>query len=392
MPAETALKFEALERQAQTVMSVFAHAGYEAVAPAVIQPAQVFLDVIGEALRARTYVFTDPDGAELCLRPDLTVPTCRLHLARHADPATPARYAYNGPAFRFQPQGAGQTHPREFRQAGIERFGDSERASAEAATIALIIKALETAGLKDWTLQIGDLGVFSSILEAAHLDDRLQKRLSEAFWRPGSFRDEMARLKRTPAKIDARVPDELTGVLASNDREESIGAVAAYFEKTGVELVGTRTIGEITDHLRDLASDAVAKPLDGVTAELIESYVAVRGPARTAGEKIASILGGRNAASRTALATYDNRLALLANAGIDLDRVSFSAEFGRNLEYYTGLVFEITTPELGPQSPVAGGGRYDRLMRAAGAKCDVPAVGGAIHTERLLHAVGGGIR
>ena len=59
--------------------------GYERVAPAIIQPAGVFLDVVGESLRARTYVFTDPDGEELCLRPDLTVPTCRLYLDRHAD-------------------------------------------------------------------------------------------------------------------------------------------------------------------------------------------------------------------------------------------------------------------------------------------------------------------
>ena len=35
------------------------------------------LDAIGEALRARTYVFIDPDGDELCLRPDLTVPALR---------------------------------------------------------------------------------------------------------------------------------------------------------------------------------------------------------------------------------------------------------------------------------------------------------------------------
>ncbi len=125
MAAETAQKFAALEAQAQVLMSVFAKAGHEAVAPAVIQPADVFLDVIGEALRARTYVFTDPDGAELCLRPDLTVPTCRLHIARHADPATAAKYCYNGSAFRFQPQGADAAHPREFRQAGIERFGDA---------------------------------------------------------------------------------------------------------------------------------------------------------------------------------------------------------------------------------------------------------------------------
>ncbi|HEU4378879.1 MAG TPA: ATP phosphoribosyltransferase regulatory subunit, partial [Hyphomicrobiaceae bacterium] len=85
MPPETAQKFEALQAQAQRLMLVFARAGYEPVAPAVIQPAGLFLDVVGESLRARTYVFTDPDGEELCLRPDLTVPTCRLHLARYRD-------------------------------------------------------------------------------------------------------------------------------------------------------------------------------------------------------------------------------------------------------------------------------------------------------------------
>ena len=83
MPAEAAQKVEALAAQAQRLMGTFARAGYEHIAPAMIQPAGLFLDVIGEALRARTYVFTDPDGEELCLRPDLTVPTCRLHLARH---------------------------------------------------------------------------------------------------------------------------------------------------------------------------------------------------------------------------------------------------------------------------------------------------------------------
>ncbi len=91
MVAETAKKFEALEAQAQKIMSVFIKTGHEAVAPAIIQPASVFLDVIGETLRARTYVFTDPDGEELCLRPDLTVPTCRLHLERHAEPSTRAK-------------------------------------------------------------------------------------------------------------------------------------------------------------------------------------------------------------------------------------------------------------------------------------------------------------
>ena len=54
MTAETARDFEALERQAALIMSTFIEAGCEAVAPAIIQPADVFLDVVGEDLRART--------------------------------------------------------------------------------------------------------------------------------------------------------------------------------------------------------------------------------------------------------------------------------------------------------------------------------------------------
>ena len=390
MPAETAKKFDALERQAQALMSVFTKAGHEAVAPAVIQPADVFLDAIGEALRARTYVFTDPDGAELCLRPDLTVPTCRLHIARNADPATPAKYCYNGPAFRFQPQGADETHPREFRQVGIERFGDTAREAAEAETIALIISALNNAGLKDWSLRLGDLGLFRAVLDAAQLPARWQTRLGAAFWRQDAFRTELKRLSTAPAERAKRLPPQLLTVLFGSDAEKAEAAVASYLDARNIEVVGTRSIAEMTEHLRDMATDAREKPLDAATARLIENYVAISGPARSAGEKIAALLKGSKGGTGAALDAYDRRLALLNNAGIDLNRVSFSAEFGRNLEYYTGLVFEVVTPKLGPASPVAGGGRYDKLMRAAGAKVDVPAVGAAIHTERLLQAVSGG--
>ena len=389
MPAETVKQFDALERQAQALMSVFTKAGHEAVAPAFIQPADVFLDAVGEALRARTYVFTDPDGAELCLRPDLTVPTCRLHIARNADPATPAKYCYNGPAFRFQPQGADDTHPREFRQAGIESFGDKAREAAEASTIALIISALNSAGLKDWSLRLGDLGLFRAVLDAAQLPARWQTRLSNAFWRQDAFRAELKRLSTAPAERAKRLPAELLSALSNGDTEKSEANVAAYLDARKIDVVGTRSVAEMTEHLRDLAADAREKPLDAATARLIESYVAISGPAPAAADKIAALLKGSKGGTGAALDAYDRRLAALSNAGIDLGRVTFSAEFGRNLEYYTGLVFEVVTPTLGPASPVAGGGRCDKLMRAAGAKIDVPAVGAAIHTERLLQAVSG---
>ena len=106
MAAESARKFEALEAQAATLLEIFRRGGYEQVAPSIIQPADILLDQIGEAIRGRTYVFTDLSGEELCLRPDLTVPVSRLYLERHPRADAPARYCYNGPAFRFQPKGA----------------------------------------------------------------------------------------------------------------------------------------------------------------------------------------------------------------------------------------------------------------------------------------------
>ena len=67
----------------------------------------------------------------------------------------------------------------------------------------------------------------------------------------------------------------------------------------------------------------------------------------------------------------EQSLADLA-AGVPEESV-FAAAFGRPLDYYTGLVFELS---LGNgRGPVAGGGRYDGLMRMLGADRDVPAIG-----------------
>src|SRR5215472_11326328 len=100
MPKAAARKQPALAVQADRLMITLMRRGYEQIATPVIQPAGPFLDSVGEGLRVRTYVFVDRDGQELCLRPDLTIPTCRLHLARHANGSALARYCYHGLAFR----------------------------------------------------------------------------------------------------------------------------------------------------------------------------------------------------------------------------------------------------------------------------------------------------
>jgi histidyl-tRNA synthetase len=55
----------------------------------------------------------------------------------------------------------------------------------------------------------------------------------------------------------------------------------------------------------------------------------------------------------------------------------------RGLDYYTRTTFEVQTPELGAQNAIAGGGRYDNLMRDFGGP-DTPAIGFAIGEERVV--------
>ena len=387
MVAETAKQFQALESQAQTLMSVFTDAGYEAVAPAIIQPADVFLDVIGETLRARTYVFTDPDGDELCLRPDLTVPTCRLHLARDDQPEKRARYCYNGAAFRFQPISDSPSFPNEFRQAGIETFGGVSREKAEVATVATIVKALKAAGLEDIQLRIGDLGLFAALLEAADMPERWRQRLQRHFWRPEAFRTELKRLSAAEPIALKNLPEDLMRALKDANPIEAEQRVSDYLAESGIDFIGARTPMEISESLLTMIEDQNAEPMPPETAALIESYVGVAAPARAAGARLRDLTRSHDIDLTAALDIYHKRLDLLQDAGVDVVHADFAAEFGRTLEYYTGFVFEVYAPALADDIPIAGGGRYDNLLKAAGAEDTIPAVGGAIHTERLLAAV-----
>ncbi len=69
--------------------------------------------------------------------------------------------------------------------------------------------------------------------------------------------------------------------------------------------------------------------------------------------------------------------------GLNPKRFEFKATFGRELEYYTGFVFQIEVETPGGFVAVAGGGRYDNLLSDMGSPVPVSAVGCAIHTERL---------
>ncbi|MFN3743262.1 MAG: ATP phosphoribosyltransferase regulatory subunit [Hyphomicrobiaceae bacterium] len=390
MAVETSDSFEALEAQAAVIMAVFNQAGYERVAPAIVQPADIFLDVVGERLRARTYVFSDQDGEMLCLRPDITVPTARIYLQRHPSADVVARYCYNGSVFRYQPGGGSPAHPREFRQAGIELYAQSDEDKADAEVLLRTLDAVKAAGLKAPRLRIGDLSLFDALLNAVDIPERWRQRLLAHFWRPEAFRAELKRLSTVPGSAIDGLPGDLIAKLDPQAPDKAEALVQAYLDEKGIDAIGTRSVAEIAARLLSIAHDAHSAPLPKAIADLIENYLAISAPVRAAGARIKDLFQRHDLDIGEALDAFERRLSLLTKGGANIAQATFDAEFGRQFEYYTGFVFEICSDELGSASPIAGGGRYNDLLRAIGAPRPVPAVGAAIYTDRLLLAAGGG--
>ncbi len=73
---------------------------------------------------------------------------------------------------------------------------------------------------------------------------------------------------------------------------------------------------------------------------------------------------------------------------LDFNNISYEIDSNlvRGLDYYNKTAFEFVSNEIGSQSAIAGGGRYDRLVEFLGGK-STPGIGFAIGIERLLELV-----
>lgn len=377
-PNYDAAAIEALEKQAGALLGVFKARGYARVEPSILQPAEIFLDRSGEEIRRRTFVLSDPSGQELCLRPDLTIPVCRMYVEGKGK--YPARLCYNGVAFRYQPGEA--TRPVQFTQAGVELLGAADRDATDIEIAQMAIEAVQAAGLTQFDMKLGDLGLFSALIDALDVPPQWRGRLKRHFWREGYFEALLERLSSGGTSDAQRLLAHLGSLEADNARS----AFEGLMDLIGEAPQGARTREEIIERLMEQAADAASIRLDPAIAKLIAQVLKVAGPAPKALAEISKLTSAAKVDLRGPLQAMEARLAALKSLKVDPAKVQFAARFGRNMEYYTGFVFELWSRDREGPIQIAGGGRYDRLLENFGAPSGTPAIGCAIRTERLLAA------
>ena len=152
---------------------------------------------------------------------------------------------------------------------------------------------------------------------------------------------------------------------------------------TGLRPVGGRSAADIAERLLEQASLSAQDPATVRAAELLSRYLKISGTPRAALAEIEAFAAAQGLDLGTAPARFAARLEALEARGIAADGMSFSASFGRRLDYYTGFVFEIHSSSRPHAGHIVGGGRYDRLLSLLGASEPIPATGFSIWLDRI---------
>lgn len=367
--------------RAEALVAHYERAGYVRVAPAILQPAEPFLDLSGEDIRRRMFLTTDPNGNELCLRPDLTIPVSRDYLASRVA-GEPAGFCYLGPVFRHRGDASS-----EFVQAGIESFGRHDTAEADAEMFALALEATTHYGIAQPEIRMGDVGLFAALIAALNLAPAWKRRLIKDFNRSGSLAHDLDQLV-SDATIERPDYQGVLAAMAGSDPKAAHALVTDLLSIAGINAVGGRTVGEIADRFLEQAALGASSGLPRTTRALIEQFLSVSGDPDESADALRTLAEENELDLSVALDLFEARTGFLAAQGIDVSRIKFSTAFGRGLDYYTGFVFELHDGAERLDRHLVAGGRYDNLLSRLGAVEPIPAVGFSVWIDRLNDIVG----
>jgi ATP phosphoribosyltransferase regulatory subunit len=364
------------DARAQALVASYARAGYRRASPALIQPAEPFLDLSGEEIRQRMFLTTDRRGKELCLRPDFTIAVSRDYLAS-ADAGRPAGFCYLGPIFR-----QGDDGPGEFMQAGVESFGRTDTAAADAEMLSLGLEALAEFGVSAAEIRMGDVGLFTALVESLELAPAWKRRLIKDFNRAGRLERDLDVL----AVSAGAAHSEYEGVLAAMARSDPKAAhalVTDLLSIAGINAIGGRSVGEIADRFLEQAALGAQTSLPKDMGLLIERFLWITGDPDKVAAELRTLASDASIKIDAALDLFESRTGFLAARGVDVSRIRFSTRFFIGLDYYTGFEFRLHDSAGRIEQPLVAGGRYDKLLSRLGSTAPIPAIGLGVWIERL---------
>ena len=343
------------KKLSEKIIKIFKKNGFVLSEPDVILDSEYIIQRSGENFKRTMVTFENEDGKIMCLRPDLTVASCIKYIEKKSK----SKIYYSGKAFR----GNNNKSSDLFNdQLGIEILGSKNQSQDDFKVIKTILDSAEKIRRKKIQVKIGDISLFKRLINSLDMPERWKLRLIRHFWRPKYFEELLKRLEKN---------SDIDSVTFDVDKKR-------FYEMKKMESdknIAGRSISEILNRFDKKIKDPRSFSDGKRIVKIIRSFLKINCKLSKLDEKLLNFIKKNNLKSN-----IFKEIKSIQNLKKLKQEVNFITNFGRDIEYYTGIVFEI----FSGKKEIARGGRYDDLLKSLGAKKNIPAVGAAINLNNIF--------
>jgi len=341
----------------ENIIKVFKKDGFVLSEPDVLLDSDYIIQRSGENFRKLMLTFEDDTGKSICLRPDLTVASCIKYLKDNSK--ANSKIFYSGQAYRRS------SSPKDKvvnDQLGIEILGSKNKSVDDLKVLKTIASSIEKIKIKNTSIKISDVSLFQKLIESLTIPERWKMRLKRHFWRPQYFEDLLKRLETNSDVDPAAVELDKKRFIEMKNLDQN-------------KEIASRKVFEILSRFDRKIKDPRSFTENKKVVKIIREFLKINCPI----DKLEKTLKSFVKKNKLNNGVFKD-LSTIKNLTKINSKTIFSTNFGRNIEYYTGIVFEIYNSS---KKEIARGGRYDGLLKSLGSKKNIPAVGAAINLNNL---------
>ncbi len=336
------------KKLSEQIIKTFKSNGFVLSEPDVLLDSEYIIQRSGENFRRLMLTFDNEKGKSMCLRPDLTVASCINFLNNK----TNSKIYYSGQAYRrSNKKGSDFIN----NQLGIEILGSKNQTQDDYRVIKTIINSTKEIKRKNLSIKVGDISLFKRLVRSLEMPERWKLRLIRHFWRPKYFEELLKRLEKN---------SDIEPITFDTDKKRFNEMKTIKQDK----IVAGRSVSEILKRFEKKIKDPRSFMEGKKVVKLIRSYLQINCKLSQLDKRLLDFSLNNNLSKDI----FKNFLSIQNLRKLNKE-ILFVSNFGREFEYYTGMVFEISSGK----KVIARGGRYDDLLKSLGAPKNLPAVGAA---------------
>ena len=309
----------------------------------------------GENFKKFLFSFYDLNGKELCLRPDLTISSAIRFIQNKKD--IREKVFYSGEAFR-------KTYQKKDsiikNQIGYEILGSNNKQKDDKEIIDTSLKILKNSGFKKSVLKIGNVELFNLLIDKLDIPRRWKNRLKKYYWNENYFNELLKRLE-TNSDIDP--------VFVETDKSR----YQKMRKENQNKIIAARTYKEVLDRFNMKIEDPRKSSTGKKNTNIIKHFLKIKCPL----EKAPKVLNAFFKKNRINIIVGQGFFPLGRSNNKNL-KIEFSAANGREVEFYSSMIFSIEVKIKSKLKNFISGGRYDQLTTNLGFR-KVSAVGAAVN-------------